>query len=138
MHELKAVDFDFKTPSGMDRDQVGQIFSTFLHFVVADIGSHLSFQFFVVCVPSSTQADRDLEAQVKAAFPHLRSRGLLTPSGPLTPRILCCPNGSTFNPEVKVCQGPGIDYSDPKAEPEPTQDEDAPGNGNPDDDVESF
>merc|ERR1719230_529167 len=37
-HELKAIDFDLKTPSGMDREQ-----------------------FFVVCVPSATEADRALE-----------------------------------------------------------------------------
>ena len=92
----------------------------------------------MVCVPSATEADRALEAQVKAAFPHLRSRGLLTPSGPLTPRILCCPNGSTFNPEAKVCQGPGIDYSDPKPEPSASEDEAVTNNSDPDEDFEEF
>ena len=41
----------------------------------------------MTCVKAATEEDRALEAQVKAMFPHLMNRGLLKPSGELTPRF---------------------------------------------------
>ena len=43
----------------------------------------------MTCVKAATEEDRALEAQVKAMFPHLMNRGLLKPSGELTPRFAC-------------------------------------------------
>jgi len=80
--ELKALDFDLGAalPEGMTPDN-----------------------YFLVCVPSATEEDRALEAQVKSAFPHLQGRGLVQPTGPILPRLLCCPEGSKFNQQTLVC-----------------------------------
>jgi len=81
-HDLKAVDFAITDmPEGRSRDQ-----------------------YFVVCVPGTTREDRELEAEVKNTFPHLKGRSLVIPTGPVLPRILGCPGGTTFNQETFTCQ----------------------------------
>ena len=80
-HQLKAIDFALDPPDGMTVES-----------------------YFVVCVNQATAEDRALEAQVKASFPHLAGRGLLQATGPLVPRLLCCPDGTKFSPTSLLCE----------------------------------
>lgn len=77
VHDVKAVDFDMPrgVPEGRSKEQ-----------------------YFVVCVPESTEEDR---ATRKAAME--RARSYVLPSGPLVPRLLGCPDGTTFNSETGSC-----------------------------------
>lgn len=77
-HDVKAVDFDMPTgvPEGRSKEQ-----------------------YFIVCVPESTPEDI---AARKAEME--RARALVLPSGPLVPRLLGCPDGTTFSSESKSCE----------------------------------
>eukprot|EP00095_Tigriopus_kingsejongensis_P011760 maker-scaffold241_size241811-snap-gene-1.14 protein:Tk11760 transcript:maker-scaffold241_size241811-snap-gene-1.14-mRNA-1 annotation:"chitin binding peritrophin-" len=66
--ELKAVDFEVL---GIPSDRT-------------------SDQYFLVCVPETTEDDR------------VSDRAYST--GPPVPRLLGCPRGHTFNPNTKVCE----------------------------------
>ena len=55
-----------------------------------------SGQYFIVCVPESTEADIQERKQQRA-------RAYVYPSGPIVPRLLGCPDPLFFDPETKSC-----------------------------------
>ena len=72
LHDLKAVDFQIDLPENRRQEQ-----------------------YFVVCVPYST--DEDIQKRARALTYEL-------PTGPLVPRLIGCPNEMNFNPETKMCE----------------------------------
>ena len=76
---LKAVDFEMPyLPKGTTKEQ-----------------------YFVVCVFESTPADIEKRKSQKA----LGKEEWFLPSGPLVPRLLGCPDGSSFSSESGGCAG---------------------------------
>jgi len=75
LHDVKALDFELNLPD-----------------VLAE--TREQNQYFVVCVPYST--DNDISERA-------RSLEYKLPTGPLVPRLLGCPDGFAFNAETKSC-----------------------------------
>lgn len=55
-----------------------------------------SGQYFIVCVPEST--DEDIQKRKEQ-----RARAYIYPSGPVVPRLLGCPDPLFFDAETKSC-----------------------------------
>ena len=76
LHDVKPVDFDM--PNGIPEGRTME-------------------QYFVVCVPESTEDDIQMRKEQRA-------RAYFLPSGPLVPRLLGCPDGTAFNGETAMCE----------------------------------
>ncbi len=66
-YDLKSADFSVPLPEGRTQDQ-----------------------YFIVCVPMTTEEDR-------------RARSL-APTGPVVPRLVGCPGEQVFDANTKMCQ----------------------------------
>jgi hypothetical protein len=75
LHDLKPVDFEVDNkPDGRTSDQ-----------------------YFIVCVPQTT--DADVESRARSL-----DDGFAPASGPLVPRLLGCPDEMVFNQDNKMCE----------------------------------